>query len=193
MALIGYGRVSTADQHLDIQEKQLLTAGCERIYMEKLSGTLASRPELDRALDHLRAGDILVITRLDRLGRSVKNLIDISERLRQGDIALRVVEQGIDSTTSEGRMFFHMLAAVAEFEHDLIVARTKDGLEAARARGMKGGRKPKLTQTGIQQARAMYDAVDERGKRLHTVQAIADTLRVSRGVIYRVLSEDVVA
>jgi DNA invertase Pin-like site-specific DNA recombinase len=130
-------------------------------------------------LTYLRAGDTLIITKLDRLGRSVKNLKAITDELAHRDVALRVLSQGIDTSTPGGRLFFHLLAAIAEFEHDLIVERTHDGLAAARARGRKGGRKPKMTPTRITQARAMYDAGEL------TVQQIADTLGVSRPTIYR--------
>lgn len=183
MSLIGYGRVSTADQNLDSQTDALTAAGVDRVFIEKITGTLASRPELDRALDHLRAGDVLVVTRLDRLGRSVKNLIELAQRLQEAGVALRVIEQNIDTSTSTGRMFYHMLAAIAEFEHDLIVTRTKDGLAAARARGRKGGRKPKMNDARIATARKMYDT------RELTVQQIADAVGVSRATVYRYLSD----
>jgi len=120
-----------------------------------------------------------VITKLDRLGRSVRNLKTLADELQAREVGLRALSQGIDTTTPGGRLFFHMLAAIAEFEHDLIVERTHDGLAAARARGRKGGPKFKMTPNRAQQARAMYDAGQ------HTVQEIADTFGVSRPTIYR--------
>ena len=179
MAIAGYLRVSTAEQHADAQIDALTAAGCQKLFTDHASGTLAHRPGLDDALNYLRPGDTLIITKLDRLGRSVKNLKSITDELAHRDVALRVLSQGIDTSTPGGRLFFHMLAAIAEFEHDLIVERTHDGLAAARARGRKGGRKPKMTPTRITQARAMYDAGEL------TVQQIADTLGVSRPTIYR--------
>ena len=183
MALIGYARVSTRDQHPEGQTDALQTAGCGKIFVEHASGVLARRPVLDDVLDYLRDGDTLVVTKLDRLGRSVRNLKQIADDLQSRGVGLRALSQGIDTTTPGGRLFFHMLAAIAEFEHDLIVERTVDGLAAARARGRNGGPKFKMTPTKIAQARAMYDAGQ------HTVQEIADTFGVSRPTIYRHLAE----
>ncbi len=146
MPLIGYARVSTRDQHPEAQTDALATAGCEKTFTDHASGTLAKRPALDEALGYLRAGDTLVVTKLDRLGRSVRNLKQIVDDLQARHVGLRALSQGID-TTPGGRLFFHMLAAIAEFEHDLIVERTHDGLAAARARGRKGGPKFKMTPT----------------------------------------------
>ena len=179
MALVGYARVSTRDQHPEAQLDALSSAGCARTFTDQASGTLARRPALDEALSYLRPGDTLVVTKLDRLGRSVRNLKQIADDLQGHGVALRALSQGIDTATPGGRLFFHMLAAIAEFEHDLIVERTVDGLAAARARGRKGGPKFKMTPTRIAQARSMYDAGE------HTVQQIADTFAVSRPTIYR--------
>ncbi|MDP9390211.1 MAG: recombinase family protein [Actinomycetota bacterium] len=179
MALVGYARVSTRDQHPEAQVDALRAAGCEQVFTEHTSGTLARRPALDKALRYLRAGDTLVITKLDRLGRSVRNLKKVAELLHERQVGLRALSQGIDTTTPGGRLFFHMLATIAEFEHDLIVERTHDGLTAARARGRKGGPKPKMTPHRITQARALYDAGEL------TVQEVADLLGVSRPTIYR--------
>jgi DNA invertase Pin-like site-specific DNA recombinase len=139
----------------------------------------SSSPALDDALAYLRAGDTLVVTKLDRLGRSVRNLKQIADDLQTREVGLRALSKGLDTTTAGGRLFFHMLAAIAEFEHDLIVERTVDGLAAARARGRNGGPKFKMTTTKIAQAQAMYDAGG------HTVQEIANTFGVSRPTIYR--------
>lgn len=183
MALIGYARVSTRDQNPDGQTDALAAASCDRVFVDHASGTLAKRPALTEARGYLRSGDTLVVTKLDRLGRSVKNLKEIVDELDGRGVGLRALSQGIDTTTPGGRLFFHMLAAIAEFEHDLIVERTQDGLAAARARGRKGGRKPKMTPTRIRQARAMYDAGE------NTVQEIADTFGVGRATIYRHLHD----
>lgn len=182
--IIGYGRVSTRDQHPESQHDRLTAAGCTRIYIDKASGTLASRPEFDRALDALREGDVLVFTKLDRLGRSVKMLKDIADRVQGAGAGLRALDQSIDTTTAEGRLFFHILAAFAEWERDLIVARTIDGLEAARARGRVGGRKKKLKAYQVERAQAMYAEMGEDGKRMWTVQQIADELGVKRTTVY---------
>lgn len=185
MATIGYARVSTRDQNPDSQTDALQGAGCDKIFIDHASGKLAKRPELSKALEYLRDGeDTLVVTKLDRLGRSVRNLKEIADELQQRGIGLKALSQGIDTTTPGGRLFFHLLAAIAEFEHDLIVERTQEGLAAARARGRNGGRRPKMSATKVAQARAMYDTGD------HTVQEIADTFDVARQTIYRHLERD---
>lgn len=186
---IGYGRVSTHEQHPEAQEDALRAAGCDEVYIDRASGKLASRPELDKALLRLRKGDSLVITKLDRLGRSLKNLIELSERLKDEGVALVVLDQGIDTSTPIGRMFYQILGAVAEFERELIVERTKDGLQAARARGRVGGRKKALRPRQVDLARSMYDEKGEDGKRRYTVQEIAEELGVSRPTVYRYLEK----
>lgn len=187
---IGYGRVSTRDQNPEAQEDALRAAGCERIFIDKLSGKLASRPELDTALAVAREGDEFTITKLDRLGRSLSNLIDLSKQLQSQGTALVVLDQGIDTSTPVGRMFFHILGAIAEFEHSLMVERTREGLEAARARGRKGGRKKALRPRQVELAQRMYDELGDDGKRKHTVQGIADELGVARTTIYRYLKKE---
>lgn len=186
--IIGYGRVSTRDQHPESQHDRLTATGCDRIYIDKSSGTLSSRPEFDRALDALREGDVLVFTKLDRLGRSVKMLKDIADRVQGAGAGLRALDQSIDTTTAEGRLFFHILAAFAEWERDLIVARTIDGLEAARARGRVGGRKKKLREYQSERAQVMYAETGEDGKSRWTVQQIADELGVKRTTVYGYLN-----
>ena len=181
---MGYARVSTRDQNPDAQTDALTAAGCDKTFVEHASGVLARRPALDDALDYLRAGDTLIVTKLDRLGRSVRNLKHVADTLQQQHIGLKALSQGIDTTTPGGRLFFHMLAAIAEFEHDLIVERTQDGLAAARARGRTGGGRSKMTATKARQARAMYE------EKTYTVRQIADTFGVSRGTIYRHLTSD---
>jgi DNA invertase Pin-like site-specific DNA recombinase len=177
--MVGYARVSTRDQSPDSQTDTLVAAGCEKIFVDHASGVLARRASLDTALDYLRPGDTLVVTKLDRRGRSVRNLKDLAQWLQDHGVGLNAITQGIDTTTPGGRLFFHLLAAIAEFEHDLIVERTQDGLAAARARGRTGGGRVKMTPTKSQQARSMYD------QKIYTVQEIAETLGVSRGTIYR--------
>jgi DNA invertase Pin-like site-specific DNA recombinase len=179
MSLVGYGRISTSDQNTDAQRDALTAAGCERIFLDTASGKLARRPKLDAALDFLRPGDTLVITKLDRLGRSVRNLVDLSATLAERGVDLRVLHQGIDTTTPGGKLTFHILGAIAEFERDLISERTRDGLDAARGRGRKGGRRPKMTPAKLETARKLYDG------REHTVAQIAGIIGVSRSTVHR--------
>jgi DNA invertase Pin-like site-specific DNA recombinase len=181
---IGYARVSTASQANDAQVDRLSAAECERIFADVMTGTAASRPEWDRCLDVLRPGDVLVIVRLDRIGRSVRNLIDVVNGLRERGADLLVLDQAIDTTTPAGKFMFHVLAAIAEFERDIIRERTMDGLATARARGRNGGRRHKLDQRQRATVARMYAAVGADGKRLHTVQEIADTVGVHRTTIY---------
>lgn len=184
---IGYGRVSTRDQNPDAQKDALTAAGCDRVFVDKASGKLASRPELDKALIAAREGDEFVITKLDRLGRSLKNLIELSEQLQAKGVSLVVLDQNVDTSTPAGKMFFHILGAIAEFERALIAERTHDGLAAARARGRKGGRKQALRPRQVELAQQMYDELGPDGRRKHTVQDIADELGVARTTIYRYL------
>ncbi len=183
--LIGYARVSTPEQNVDHQIDALTRAGVEpaNIYIDHASGSRASRPELDKALASAnRAGDQLVITRLDRLGRSVLHLVTLGAALQQQGVGLRVLEQSIDTTTAEGRAMFGMLSVLAEFQRELIIANTRDGLAAARARGRTGGRRPKLTPEQAAHAQQLYDG------RHHTVQQIGDLLNVPRSTIYGYLN-----
>ena len=186
---IGVARVNTRDQHPEAQQDALRAAGCEKVFTDKASGKLARRPELDKALLVAREGDQLVVTKLDRLGRSLENLIELSKALQARSVDLVVLDQGIDTSTAVGRMFFQILGAVAEFEHALMSERTVDGLEAARARGRTGGQKPKLGPRQVQLARQMYDEVDATGKQKWTVQQIAEEFGVTRPTIYRHLDK----
>lgn len=187
---VGYGRVSTRDQHPEAQYDALAGAGCEQIFIDKASGKLASRPGLSRALLVAnRPKDQLVVTKLDRLGRSLEHLMELSNTLQECGVDLVVLDQGIDTSTAVGRMFFQILGAIAEFEHALMSERTLDGLAAARARGRTGGQKPKLGVRQVQLARQMYDELDERGKRRYTVSQIAAEFGVTRPTIYRHLTE----
>jgi len=178
--LVGYARVSTAEQNPDHQTDALLRAGVARddIHVDHASGAKASRPKLDLVLRILRDGDVLVVTRLDRLGRSVLHLVTLGAQLRERGVGLQVVEQGIDTATAEGRAMFGMLSVLAELQRELIVANTRDGLAAARARGRRGGRPPKLTPDQVALAQRLYDAGE------HTVAQIAGMLGVPRSTVY---------
>lgn len=179
---IGYGRVSTLDQNLDSQTDTLNAANVDRLFIEKITGTVKERPELEKVMDLLRTGDTLVVTRLDRLGRSTKDLLSISSELEDKGVELEVLEQNINTKTPEGRLFFTLVAAFAEFEHALMVARTKDGLAAARARGRVGGRKSKLSAAQKNQIRKLYE------ERELTVRQIGELFGVTSPTIYRSLA-----
>ena len=180
--LIGYSRVSTGDQNADLQVDALKKAGCIKVFTDHASGSKASRPELDRMLDQLRCGDVVVVWRLDRLGRSLKNLIELVEGLAGLGVAFRSLCESIDTTTANGRLFFCIMGALAEFERDLIRERTQAGLAAARARGRVGGRPSVMDAKKIDKARKLYDS------RQHTVAEIAEMLDVSPATIYRHLN-----
>lgn len=182
---IGYGRVSTREQNLDAQRDALMASGCEKVFVDSASGKLASRPQLDQALLMARAGDQLVVTKLDRLGRPLEHLLELSSVLQERDVALVILDQGIDTSTPVGRMFFQILGAIAEFEGAMASERTRDGLDAARARGRTGGQRPKLTPRQARIAQEMYDELGPDGKRAYTVQRIAEEFGVSRPTIYR--------
>lgn len=155
---IGYARVSTQEQNLDRQLDNLKAAGCERIYQEKMTGTKASRPELDRMLDSLRPGDTLVIDSFSRLSRSTKDLLETVDRLTKQDVNIVSLKEQLDTTTATGKLMLTMLSALSQFERDLIAERTKDGLDAARARGRKGGRPKAGDKKTKAAALALYDA-----------------------------------
>ncbi len=177
--LVGYARVSTAEQTADLQVDALKAARCERVFIDHASGAVAERPQLAAAFDYLRADDVLVVWRLDRLGRSLKHLVDTVVALEQRGVGFRSVTESIDTTTPSGRLVFHVFAALAEFERDLIRERTKAGLDSARARGRVGGRKPVLTTEKAAAARRMYDS------REVPISQIARVLGVSRSTLYR--------
>jgi DNA invertase Pin-like site-specific DNA recombinase len=179
--LLGYARVSTADQDAALQLDALAAADCTRIFEETASGAINERPELVRMLDHLRTGDTLIVWRLDRLGRNLRHLIDVVGELEERGIAFRSLTEGIDTSTTGGKLIFHVFGAMAEFERQLIRERTRAGLAAARARGRRGGRPRKLTPEQIQVARSMYASKE------HTLATIAQTVGVSRATIYRAL------
>lgn len=142
---IGYARVSTVDQNLDLQLDALNQAGCERIFTDKISGSKDTRPGLDEMVTFVRPGDQIVVWKLDRLGRTMKHLIQLVNDLKEKDVHIKILQGDIDTTTSAGRMMFHLFATFAELERDLIIERTRAGLSAARARGKSGGRPTSLT------------------------------------------------
>ena len=185
MAKIGYARVSTRSQNDDSQVDELTAYGCDKVFTDKVSGKLAERPELDKALAYLREGDVFVITRLSRAMRSLKHLLALADELRERGVGLVVLKQHIDTTTPTGRLVFHILGAIDEFQRELIIEGTREGLEVARARGRTGGRKPKLSPDQIRLARRLYAETGEDGKRAHTVAQIARMVGVTRSTIYR--------
>ena len=158
-----------------------MTAGTEKIYVDHSSGASRARPELDALFTHLRAGDTVVVWRLDRLGRSVQHLIEVMSFLKDSGVEFRSLQEQIDTTTPMGRFTFHVFAALAEFERDLIRSRTHAGLAAARARGRVGGRRPALTDEQCQLVRSLY----AQGK---TATELAALFKVSRSTIYRTVS-----
>jgi DNA invertase Pin-like site-specific DNA recombinase len=177
--LIGYARVSTQDQNPQLQLDALQAVRCERTFVEKASGAQRDRPQLQAALQYARSGDTLVVWKLDRLARSLKQLIETVELLAGQDIGFRSLTESIDTTTSGGRLIFHIFGALAEFERSIIRERTRAGLEAARARGRKGGRPPALTNRDLAAAKAML------GDPEITVGEIARRLNVAPSTLYR--------
>jgi DNA invertase Pin-like site-specific DNA recombinase len=177
--LVGYARVSTQDQNPALQLDALKAAGCEKLFVEKASGAQRDRPELLAALDTLRAGDSLVVWKLDRLARSLKQLIETVELLESRRIGLRSLTEAIDTTTAGGKLVFHVFGALAEFERSIIRERTKAGLEAARARGKKGGRPPALVAKDLAAAKAMLSDPEI------TMEEVAKRLRVAPSTLYR--------
>lgn len=183
---IGYARVSTDEQSDSAQLDALQEAGCERVYQDKCSGKSRLRPELERMIDSLRAGDIVVVQRLDRLGRSLKDLIELLDGFKQQDVQFISLNESIDTTTAVGELAFHMIGSIAQFERRLISERTKAGLAAARARGRKGGRKAKLTTSDIKKAHAMLLDPDV------TKAEVAEHFGVSRPTLNKALNETMV-
>jgi DNA invertase Pin-like site-specific DNA recombinase len=177
--LIGYARVSTDDQNLDLQRDALKKAGCEEIYTDTVSGTKARRPGLEQALSHLRAGDTLVVWRLDRLGRSLRHLIDTITTLQERGIGFKSLTEAIDTTTSGGRLVFNIFASLAEFEREIIRERTNAGLQAARSRGKLGGRPKALSDKQVQMLRNLAADPDT------SIDDICKTLGISRMTYYR--------
>lgn len=181
---IGYARGSTEDQRLDRQVDALERAGCERVFVEKASGMKDARPELGRMLGMVREGDDVVVAKLDRISRSTKHLIELSETFDRMGVNFVSLGDSIDTTTPMGRFFFRVMASIAELERDMIAERTKDGLEAARARGHAGGR-PKVPEGAVSRALRMYESGS------FTVREITEATGVSKSTLYRSLARKV--
>jgi len=182
--LVGYARVSTQDQKLELQHDALREARCERIFDDKASGAKAARPGLTEALAFMRPGDTLVLWKLSRLGRSLKQLIETVQTLQDKSIELRSLNENIDTNAATGKLLFHIIAAFAQFERDNMVENTKAGLEAARARGKKGGRKPVVDSKKLAQAKAL------RADPTLPITDICKTLGISRATFYRYIKEE---
>jgi DNA invertase Pin-like site-specific DNA recombinase len=182
--LIGYARVSTQDQTLALQQDALNKAGCDQIFADTASGSSVERTGLEQAISHLREGDTLVVWRLDRLGRSLRHLIDTITALDARGIGFKSITENIDTTTSGGKLVFHIFGALAEFERDIIRERTNAGLQAARARGRLGGRpKRQPSSRKVTMAKALY------ADKTNSVQDICKTLGISRATLYRYLEQ----
>jgi DNA invertase Pin-like site-specific DNA recombinase len=179
--LVGYARVSTQDQTLDLQRDALEGAGCGRLFTDTSSGSRAQRPGLEEALSFSRPGDTLVVWRLDRLGRSLRHLLETVARLQERGIRFRSLIQSIDTTSGGGKLIFHMFGALAEFERELVRERTRAGLDAARASGRKGGRPRSLDARTAAMARALH------ADKSNSIEEICKALRVSRSTLYRCL------
>ena len=179
--LVGYARVSTHDQKPALQLDALKATGCQKVFREKASGAQRDRPQLAAAVDYMREGDTLVVWKLDRLARSMKQLIETVEELEARGIGFRSLTEAIDTTTSGGKLVFHIFGALAEFERSIIRERTRAGLDAAKARGRTGGRPKKLTDADLRAARAMLADDD------FTVDEVARRMGVSPATLYRYL------
>jgi len=180
---IGYARISTYDQNLSLQMDALKKADCEKIFHDRISGAKTKRPGLNEALAYLRDGDVLVVWRLDRLGRSLKHLIELVNFLEEQGIGFQSLQESIDTTTSGGKLIFHIFGALAEFERNLIQERTYAGLAAARARGRTGGRPKALD---AKKTALLYRLYDEKK---HSIQEICDLVGVSKSTLYSYLRE----
>lgn len=179
--LIGYARVSTQDQLLDLQRDALKGAGCEKIFEDQISGASRSRSGLDSALEVLRSGDTLVVWRLDRLGRSLPHLIETVGDLEKRGVGFRSLGEAIDTTSPSGTLVFQIFGAIAEFERNLIRERTQAGLAAARARGRMGGRPPKLNEKKRQMLAEMYE------KRDRPIKELCELFGISKKTLYQYL------
>ena len=184
MRNIGYARVSTNEQELALQIDDLEKAGCQKIFSDKVSGAKAQRKGLEDCIAFLERGDTLVVWRLDRLGRSMSHLVTLVEELRSKEIHFKSLCDGaIDTTTASGELIFHIFAALAQFERTLIQERTRAGLEAARARGKKGGRKPvSVEDPKVQMAKSIYK------EKSMSIAQICSTLDISKATFYRYIS-----
>jgi DNA invertase Pin-like site-specific DNA recombinase len=180
--LVGYARVSTHDQNIDLQKDELAKAGCQRIFYDIVSGVRSERTGLNEAINYIREGDILVVWKLDRLGRSLKHLINIVSELKKQKIGFKSLRENIDTTSSGGRLIFHVFGALAEFERELIKERTCAGLLAARSRGKKGGRPKIMDAKKIAMAKTLYN------DKQNSIGDICKTLKISKPTLYRYLN-----
>ena len=181
--LVGYARISTHEQNLNLQEDALTKAGCEKVFVDKVSGVAAARPGIEDAIKYLRSGDTLVVWRLDRLGRSLKDLIKLVGDLEERKINFRSLQESIDTTNPGGKLVFHIFGALAEFERNLIQERTKAGLAAARARGKKGGRPKTLDKTERDIAIRLYN------ERKNSIKEICQIMKISKTTFYNYLNQ----
>lgn len=175
---IGYARVSTKDQNLERQLDELTTAGCEKIFQEKISGTKRNRPEFDKMIDQLRQGDLVIVSELTRISRSTKDLVEIVELFKSKGVELKSIKEAwIDTTTAQGKLIFTFFAGIAEYERNLTVERVNSGLKAARKRGIKGGR-PKTDKKVLDRAVKMWQS------KTHSISDITDVNEISVGTLY---------
>ncbi len=177
--LVGYARVSTDDQNLDLQRDALNQAGCEQLFEDQLSGAKVARPGLQKTLQYARAGDTIVVWRLDRFSRSLKDLIEMVTLLEARGIGLKSLQESIDTSSSSGKLIFHIFGALAEFERNLIRERTQAGLQAARARGRKGGRPKALNKDKQALAVKLYD------EKKHSVDQVSQMTGISKPTLYK--------
>lgn len=182
--LVGYARVSTQDQNLDLQKDALSRVGCEKIFEDVASGAKATRTGLEEALVYMREGDTLVVWKLDRLGRSLKQLIEVINHIHERKIGFKSIQESIDTTTPGGKLIFHVFGALAEFEREVIRERTLAGLHAARARGRQGGRPKMMDDKKIGMVRALMENPN------HSIRDICDMVGVSRATLYRHLKQN---
>jgi DNA invertase Pin-like site-specific DNA recombinase len=187
---IGYARVSTKDQSLNLQKDALEKAGCKKIYSEQISGTKTERAKLDEMIKHLRQGDVIVVWKLDRLGRSLRDLVNLISKFQDLGVGFKSLHDNIDTTTPTGKLTFHLFAALAEFERDIISDRTKAGLASARARGRKGGRPKGLSKKAQDKARLAESLYNEKD---NSIGEICEYLSISKPTLYRYLSSRGVA
>ncbi|WHH59305.1 recombinase family protein [Petroclostridium sp. X23] len=178
---VGYARVSTDDQKLDLQINALQRDGCEKVFSDVVSGSKAARKGLEECLEYLRKGDVLIVWKLDRLGRSLKHLIETVSDLTSREIGFKSLQENIDTTTSGGRLVFHIFGSLAEFEREIIRERTKAGLTAARARGRLGGRPRKLSEKKAKMALELHST------KQYSIQELCKTFRISKSTLYREL------
>ena len=182
MAVVGYARVSSVGQSLEVQQEKLVSYGVDKLFAEKISGTTAARPELKSCLDYVREGDVLVITKLDRLARSTLHLHKIVNDLNERGVGFKVLDQSIDTTTKEGRLLFSILASLAEFETELRAERTNEGRIAAMERGVKFGAKPKLTENQITEMK-------QKRSQGVLIKDLMNEYKLSKASVYRLMSE----